>query len=80
MDFTIKLCAPEKQRGACIVVGVFESRKLTEPAKSLDDASKGVISNILRQGDMEGKANTTLLLHNVPGITSKRVLLVGLGK
>ncbi|SFM27312.1 leucyl aminopeptidase [Nitrosomonas communis] len=80
MDFTIKLCAPEKQRGACIVVGVFESRKLTEPAKSLDDASKGFISNILRQGDMEGKANTTLLLHNIPGIPSKRVMLVGLGK
>lgn len=80
MDFIIKLCAPEKQRGACIVVGVFESRKLTEPAKILDDASKGHISNILRQGDMEGRANTTLLLHNVPDIPSKRVMLVGLGK
>lgn len=80
MDFAIKLGAPEKQRGACVVVGIFESRKLTEPAKILDDASKGYISNILRQGDMEGKANTTLLLHSVPDIPSKRVMLIGLGK
>lgn len=80
MEFAIKLGTPEKQRGACIVVGVFESRKLTEPAKTLDDVSKGYISNILRQGDMEGKANTTLLLHNVADIPGKRVMLVGLGK
>lgn len=80
MDFAIKVGAPEKQRAACIVVGVFESRKLTEPARILDDASKGYLSNILRQGDMEGKIGTTLLLHNIPDIPSKRVMLVGLGK
>lgn len=80
MDFLIKLGTPEKQHGACIVVGVYESRKLTESAKILDDASKGYLTNILRQGDMEGKVNTTLLLHNIPDISSKRVMLVGLGK
>lgn len=80
MDFAIKLGAPEKQRGSCIVVGLFESRKLSGPAKILDEASKGYISNILRHGDMEGKANTSLLLHDVTDIPSKRVLLVGLGK
>lgn len=80
MDFAIKLGAPEKQRTACVVVGVFESRKLTESASILDDASKGYLSNIVRQGDMEGKVGTTLLLHNIPDIPSKRVMLVGLGK
>lgn len=80
MDFLIKLGTPEKQHGACIVVGVYESRKLTESAKILDNASKGYLTNILRQGDMEGKVNTTLLLHNIPDISSKRVMLVGLGK
>ena len=80
MDFGIKVGTPEKQRGACVVVGVFESRKLTDPAKVLDKATDGYISNILRQGDLEGKANTTLLLHNVPNTLCKRVLLIGLGK
>lgn len=80
MDFGIKVGTPEKQRGACVVVGVFESRKLTDPAKVLDNATDGYISNILRQGDLEGKANTTLLLHNIPNTLCKRVLLIGLGK
>jgi leucyl aminopeptidase len=80
VDFVIKLGTPEKQRAACIVVGVFESRKMTESAKILDDTSRGSLTNILRQGDMEGKPNTTLLLHNIPDISSKRVMLVGLGK
>lgn len=80
MDFGIKVIAPEKQRGACIVVGVYETRKLTDPAKILDKATDGYITSILRNGDMEGKAGTSLLLHNVPGTLCKRVLLIGLGK
>ena len=80
MEFSIKSGSPEKQRSACVVVGVFEARKLTLPAELLDKAAKGYISDIVRRGDMEGKAGSTLLLHNVPGTLSDRVLLIGLGK
>ena len=80
MEFSIKSGNPEKQRGACVVVGVFESRKLTPPATSIDKASNGHLSDLLRRGDMDGKPGSTLLLHNVPGTLCDRVLLVGLGK
>ncbi|MDP3537721.1 MAG: leucyl aminopeptidase [Azonexus sp.] len=80
MEFSIKSGSPEKQRSACVVVGVFESRKLTLPAELLDKAANGYISDIVRRGDMEGKAGSTLLLHNLPGTLCDRVLLVGLGK
>ena len=80
MEFSIKSGSPEKQRSACVVVGVFESRKLTLPAELLDNISGGYISDIVRRGDMEGKAGTTLLLHNVPATHCDRILLVGLGK
>lgn len=80
MEFSIKTTLPEKQKTGCIVVGVFESRKLTDLAKSLDECSNGYLSGILKQGDMEGKAASTLLLHHVPGVLAERVLLVGLGK
>ena len=80
MDFAIKVGTPEKQRGACVVVGIFESRKLTDSAKILDKITQGYIKNILALGDMDGKANTALLLHNVPDTLFKRVLLIGLGK
>jgi len=80
VEFSIKSGSPEKQRSACVVVGVFESRKLTLPAELLDKAANGYISDIIRRGDMEGKAGSTLLLHNVPGTLCDRILMVGLGK
>ena len=80
MEFSIKSGSPEKQRSACVVIGVFEPRKLTLPAELLDNAAGNYISDIIRRGDMEGKSGATLLLHNVPGTLCERVLLVGLGK
>ncbi|MER2541529.1 MAG: leucyl aminopeptidase [Azonexus sp.] len=80
MEFSIKSGSPEKQRSACVVVGVYESRKLTLAAELLDKAADGYIAGIVRRGDMEGKSGSTLLLQNVPGTLCERVLLVGLGK
>lgn len=80
MDFAIQAGDLGKYYGDCIVAGVFESRKLAEAAKALDEMCRGYLTKVLDQGDMDGRANTTLLLHNVPAIGSKRVLLVGLGK
>src|SRR5574338_201462 len=80
MEFTIKSGSPEKQRSACVVVGVFDNRKLSLSAELIDRASNGYVSEIIRRGDMEGKLGATLLLHNVPNTLDDRVLLVGLGK
>ncbi len=80
MEFSIKSGSPEKQRSGCVVVGVFEPRKLTASAQAIDDSAKNYLSEMLRRGDMEGKLGTTLLLQSVPGIPSDRVLLVGLGR
>jgi leucyl aminopeptidase len=79
VEFSIKNGNPGKERSDCVVVGVFETRVLTEAAKTLDKNANGYISGILKNGDMEGKAGSTLLLHNVPNTICKRVLLVGLG-
>jgi len=80
VEFSIKSGSPEKQRSACVVVGVFETRKLSLPGEILDKTTDNYLSDLLRRGDMEGKAGTTLLLHKVPGTLCERVLLVGLGK
>ncbi|WP_068545896.1 leucyl aminopeptidase [Thalassotalea crassostreae] len=80
MEFSVKSGSPEKQRSACIVVGVYEPRRLSAVAEQLDEISGGYISNLLRRGDLEGKSGQMLLLHQVPNILSERVLLVGCGK
>ena len=80
MEFSVKSGSPEKQRSACIVVGVFEPRRLSSVAEQLDRISDGYLSALLRRGDLEGKPGQMLLLHQVPGVLSERVLLVGCGK
>lgn len=80
MEFSVKSGSPEKQRSACIVVGVYEPRRLSPIAEQLDQISDGYISNLLRRGDLEGKPGQVLLLHHVPNVLSERVLLVGCGK
>ena len=77
MEFGVKSGSPEKQRSACIVVGVFEPRRLSAVAEQLDRVSDGYLSSLLRRGDLEGKTGQMLLLHQVPGVLSERVLLVG---
>ncbi len=80
MEFIIKSGSPDKQRSACVVVGVYEPRRLSPAAELLDKASDGYLSSLLRRGDLEGKLGQTLLLHQVPNLQAERVLLVGCGK
>lgn len=80
MEYFVKSGNPEKQRVACVIVGVWDRRDLTEAAEVIDRASAEHLSTVLRRGDMDGKSGTTLVLHSVPGVFADRVMLVGLGK
>jgi len=80
MDYAVKSGSPNKQRTACVVVGVFESRKLSSAAQQVDRALNGALSAILRRGDMDGKSGQTLLLPCPSDVACERVLLVGCGK
>ncbi len=79
MEYGTKAGNLARTRTQCIVVGIYENSKMSNSAALLDKASKGHIQKILNRGDMKGKAKQTLLLHDVPNVTSPRVLLVGLG-
>ncbi len=80
MEFMVKSGNPEKQRTACLMLGVYESRRLTPTAEQFDATCGGYLGNLLRRGDLEGKIGQSLLLFNVPGTLCERVLLVGCGR
>jgi len=80
MEFSIKNGNAAKELSDCVIVGVYESKKLSDAAQAIDYASSGFIAKILERGDMDGKLDATLMLHHVPGAACERVLLVGLGK
>jgi len=83
LEFSIKAVAPERlasHASDCVVVGVFEKRKLAPAAEALDRATRGKLRDVLKRGDMDGRAGTTRLLSEVPHVAAERVLLVGLGR
>ncbi|KAG0192403.1 hypothetical protein DFQ28_009356 [Apophysomyces sp. BC1034] len=88
MDFSTKACDWNKAadsallsaKSDCIVVGVFDAQTLSGAAQKLDAATGGLVSRLVKRGDLDSKAGSTLMLHEVAGIGAARVLLVGLGK
>lgn len=80
MDFKLKTGDLTKTKTPCLILGVLDKRKLSEPAEIIDKASGGRISEVLRRGDFDGSAGTTLVLYDLPGVAAQRVLLVGCGK
>ncbi len=88
MDFSIKACDWSKGsangflngKADVVVLGVFEAQTLTGAAREMDVATKGLLTRIVKAGDMSGKAGSTLMLTEVTGIGASRILLVGLGK
>jgi leucyl aminopeptidase len=79
VEFSIKSGVPQTGANGCVVAGVFETRRFSAAAAVLDRAAKGYLNKVVRRGDMQGKLGATLLLHDVPGVAG-RVLLVGLGR
>ena len=79
MEFLVNGGRLAEQRTGCIVVGVYEGRKLSPSAMELDAASGQALSEALSRGDLEGDIGTTLLLTRIPNAPCERVLLVGLG-
>jgi len=79
VEFSIKGGDLSKFKTDCIIVGVYDSKKLSADARNLDAAAKGAIAHAAASGDISGKVGSTLLLHGLAGIAAKRVLLVGMG-
>lgn len=80
MDFTVKTGDPEKQRSACVVIGIFSPKRLSPAAQRIDKASRGQLSELLKQGDIDTSCGATTLIHSPTGRTqAKRILVVGCG-
>ncbi|MDO7667948.1 MAG: leucyl aminopeptidase [Pseudomonadota bacterium] len=80
MQYFVTTEALATQKSDCIAVAVFEQGQLSPSAKTLNKLSNNAISRIIERGDISGKAGQTVFLHELAGINSTRVLLVGCGK
>jgi leucyl aminopeptidase len=80
MEFVLKHNTAEKARSACQIITVTQPRKLSASGQRVDKANKGMLSAILKRGDMDGTVGQTLLLPSTGINGVQRLLLVGCGK
>jgi len=79
MEFVVEGGSLERQHTGCIVVGVYEDRRLSPSAIELDTASRHALDEAVSRGDLDGELGAMLLLTRIANVASERVLLVGLG-
>lgn len=63
----------------CLVLGIYDNKKMTPSAQLINDTTHGLIQKVLKTGDITGQIGQTLLLHSPQGIQAERILLVGCG-
>ena len=80
METSITTRSADAVSVGCVAVAVYEGRRLSDSAKHLDAASSGRLGALLKQSPLEGKIGQQLLLHDISGIISERVLVLGAGK
>jgi len=68
-----------EQRSDCLVIGAFERAELGLQGSAVDRATRGRVRALLARGDFSGRAGESLLLTDLTGLASTRLLLVGLG-
>lgn len=80
MQYSINSIDLIKQRSDCLIVSIFKNNRLSKSADLLDKHSQGYIKKILNEGDLIEECGKSLVLYNVPGIPTSRVLMVYCGE
>lgn len=63
-----------------IVLGLYENNEFSKSFNEIDLTAQGYLNRLIQSGELTGKLGQTLLLRDLPGVATKRVLIVGCGK
>ena len=81
MDIRVAAGDITKQDISAVVVNLFEGVRSPGGATgAIDRALDGVISQLIKEGEITGKSGETTLIHTLGRIPPSRVLVAGLGK
>ncbi len=84
MRFETKTGHAAEQKTACLILPVYSSGALPVSTKSVNTATDGLIADLLKDGDIEGKIGNTLLVKppHLQGrkLPAERILLIGCGE
>ena len=80
MKYSTTTSAASRRAGSCIIVGIYDRGRLGVAATDIDKASKGLIRDQYKRGDLSGQLGHSRILNAIDGVKAQRVLVVGLGK
>ena len=64
----------------CLIIGIYENNEFTKSFNEIDQITQGYLSQLAQSQDLSGKIGQATLLHSLPNLTAKRVLVAGCGK
>ncbi len=68
-------------KSQAIILALFQDQKeLTGTSLLVDQASKGLITELINNGDFTAKPSQTAVVYTLGAIPAQRIALVGLGK
>ena len=80
LEFQLTQAPTATAQTDCLVVGLYADKSLSPAGQAVDNASGGRLAALAERGDLSGKTGRSALLQDLPGVSSPRVLVIGLGE
>lgn len=78
MKFALQQAKLIELNSDAIVVAAF-NQGLSASATQIDHATKGHLKALFKSGDIRSKLGSVTTLHDLPGVLSKRIIIIGCG-
>ncbi len=79
MDYFTTTSKPSRRAVDCVIVGVYSRNRMGLGADDIDRASRGGIQKLMKTGDISAEPGSCTVLRDLPGVSARRVAVVGLG-
>lgn len=81
MKFVVVASNVIQKKSGAIVLSFFEGMKKPESEMArIDRVFKGLLSKLIRNGEIRGKLDEVNVIHSMSGLAADRVVIMGLGK
>ncbi len=80
MKITVSSPDITRVRTHCLVIPVHENGRWSASARKVEAATQGLISKLVKAGDIDGRPGAALITTAPSGINAQRLLLVGVGE
>ncbi|MCP5335438.1 MAG: leucyl aminopeptidase [Oceanospirillaceae bacterium] len=79
MDFSLAQSTVTNSAADTLIIPLSAAKKLNDSAQALDENCAGLLSKLLKSGDLSSKLGDSRLLLTLPNLKALRVICIGMG-